>query len=697
MNYLRLQRDGNVSSEFYIDEIQANYLSDIKDLNIIVGANNTRKSRFIRNLINVEFKVLIESPTDLNKLMHEADILFEGISDKIKQDRFIRFSFTHSAEESELNQQLRAYFQRQINTKDQVALFDLEKLISEIRKAIASVALEDQITKLTDQFSQTSSVIGAIKDIVLNVKQTGQYSFDTPNPSGIPGVQYNFMEFNQPHEPLINLELILNLLIKLDDWLTAIAELVIEPYHDSNLIYIPVLRASRKLEGNKTTIFKDTLQKQYKLTENNKLSIETGLDLYEKIEAARNGHRARREDFAAFEKFLSDIFFQSRSIDMIAVKGSDISNSHVMISIEGDNDDIAIHDLGDGIQAVIILLLPIFTAKKGTWIFIDEPENNLHPGFQNILIRAISENPTITGKGLRFFINTHSNHILSEALLGSAETEIFVFTRRDKDSTNISVFDGNGQHALEMLGVLNTSVLISNCTIWVEGITDRLYLRAFLKAYCQANKSKVEPIEGFQYSFIEYAGNNLIHYNFDPTKESDPDRLDEQINTFFINSNVFLLADSDFNKQAKHSYYEQLDKNKVNFTFHQTGLPEIENLLPRSVLQAWLTNSIGCEAAEIETVLNELKPTQKLGTSFHDKFTLKGSSKRKFMNEGDGGTLVSRYKNDLADFVHKSVSNGTITWHQLKESEMLEKLVIKLFNFINDKNRREIGKDKTMD
>lgn len=59
MIFFRLLDKSNNPSEYYINDLKAQYLSDIKELNVIVGANNTRKSRFIRQMINTELKVLI--------------------------------------------------------------------------------------------------------------------------------------------------------------------------------------------------------------------------------------------------------------------------------------------------------------------------------------------------------------------------------------------------------------------------------------------------------------------------------------------------------------------------------------------------------------------------------------------------------------------------------------------------------------
>jgi len=38
-------------------------------------------------------------------------------------------------------------------------------------------------------------------------------------------------------------------------------------------------------------------------------------------------------------------------------------------------------------SSIILLMFPIYTANENTWVFIDEPENHLHPGFQKIFFK----------------------------------------------------------------------------------------------------------------------------------------------------------------------------------------------------------------------------------------------------------------------------------------------------------------------
>ena len=79
-------------------------------------------------------------------------------------------------------------------------------------------------------------------------------------------------------------------------------------------------------------------------------------------------------------------------------------------------------------------------------------------------------------------------------------------------------------YLLKELGVQNSSVFLTNATIWVEGITDRLYLRAYMKKYLSelkrsdTSKDKEKFLkysqlkEDIHYSFVEYQINHSSHF-----------------------------------------------------------------------------------------------------------------------------------------------------------------------------------------
>ena len=49
---------------------------------------------------------------------------------------------------------------------------------------------------------------------------------------------------------------------------------------------------------------------------------------------------------------------------------------------------------------------------------------------------------------------------------------------------------------MDSLGVRNSSVFLANSTIWIEGITDRLYLKKYMEVYQREmfNRGQIKKI-----------------------------------------------------------------------------------------------------------------------------------------------------------------------------------------------------------
>jgi len=207
-------------------------------------------------------------------------------------------------------------------------------------------------------------------------------------------------------------------------------------------------------------------------------------------------------------------------------------------------------------------------------------------------------------------------------------------------------------------------------------VTDRFYLRAFLRAYCNnLITGAFIPSEGFDYSFVEYGGKNLVHYDFDL-------KANDNIGAYFINSNVFLLADNDLDEDRKERY------NKIkrsNFKYEQTDLPEIENIIPENILKDFLLKEVNCDQNSVNSKFPIQDLKTKLGKAF-DGVTRKG--KKVAIQSETGGTLSSHYKSRLSSYVHEQIINGTYTWSELKTSAPLARIVEELYSFIKTKGRK---------
>ena len=155
----------------------------------------------------------------------------------------------------------------------------------------------------------------------------------------------------------------------------------------------------------------------------------------------------------------------------------------------GGGEEYPIYELGDGIQSIIILTYPLFFHQgEDLLFFIEEPEHGLHPGMQRVFMETLMREEF---SSLQYFLTTHSNHLL-DITLDIEQVSIYTFRKdtaaAEKDQFVIENVDNDHTNSLELIGVRNSSVFLSNCTIWVEGITDRIYIRKYLDVYQQSQK-----------------------------------------------------------------------------------------------------------------------------------------------------------------------------------------------------------------
>ena len=156
--------------------------------------------------------------------------------------------------------------------------------------------------------------------------------------------------------------------------------------HNYKSIYIPTLRGLRPIQTNSSSndsfnnnsdsYLHRTNSDYFKKVEKSD-SIYTGLSFYNDINKYSRGNPTLRKQLADFKRFLSETFFNGVTVDLIPNINDDVV--HVEI---GDNEE-PIHNLGDGIQALIIITYPLFfNQDKVLKVFIEEPETHLHPGYQ---------------------------------------------------------------------------------------------------------------------------------------------------------------------------------------------------------------------------------------------------------------------------------------------------------------------------
>lgn len=353
-------------------------------------------------------------------------------------------------------------------------------------------------------------------------------------------------------------------------------------------IYIPMTRGLRPIQVDHEGEFSHsrdnfslrTINDYYKDIDSSIRPDEifTGLNFYNSCKKLLLGDQSQRKMMKDFEDFIKEAFFpESKEFAIVPRITDDV------VHILSDNIELPIHQLGDGIQSLILLLFPLFSnADKNVIAFIEEPETNMHPGMQRKFVEVLLSEKF---KNFQFFITTHSNHFLDLTLDYQDDINVFRFQKNQDDGLSrfkIEKSSGFDRRTLEVLGVRNSSVFLTNATIWVEGITDRLYIKHFIELYI--NDKKVKRVyEDLHFSFVEYGGANITHWDFSEDGEGE-----EKIYVNNLCSRFFLIADNDGvdgnPNGTKAKRLEEL-RGILGERFYKLKCIEIENLLSSTTIK----------------------------------------------------------------------------------------------------------------
>ncbi len=364
-----------------------------------------------------------------------------------------------------------------------------------------------------------------------------------------------------------------------------------------NQFYIPILRGMRPVTDlqNKQPYI-DRAQKDYFIDTNkfNAKNIITGECLYHELKIHLLGEPEQREIIKSYEEKLSQYFFDNEPVSLIPKHDQDVVNIKI-----GNDAQRPIFELGDGLQQTIILTYEAYIKSKDKEgnlethaFFIEEPELHMHAG----MVRQLM-NFYLNETKHYYFFTTHSNHLLDMAD-ESDQVMIQKFVKQPKeDNPNEFEFKiyrcDRDRDLLASLGVRPSSVYLANCTIWVEGITDRLYITKYMEKYL-AELEKIDEelyknyrrfMPNYHYTFVEYAGSNLTHWSFD---DDYPKTREERISFLqqdrgqsatAVASDMLLIADGDIQKNSEKIKFLRKELNKDNLII--LDCKETENTLPK--------------------------------------------------------------------------------------------------------------------
>jgi hypothetical protein len=625
----------------YLGHKPFNSLADIKRLNVFIGSNNAGKSRFMRELFwsNSELLVVTNDPfsAEVRAVFEEASALLNAINP--------------TSELIDLHQRLLTALAKPL-------------VFQKLRKsfAIDEGELQEfhQLTRAAQTRIDYRHVLKLTTRIYEKLRSYQSAKIASKQVSQVPKGERS-------------------------------------PLHNLDCVYIPTLRGMRlgDRSNNLSHAYFDRTWRDYAGLRNRQgignvsledarinhhgKEIQTGLNLYDWVTDRLLGTLSDRRFIREFEQYLSNSFFQGDSIALIPRRDAGHDTLNIKI---GKEKEKPIQLLGDGLQQIIILTLPIFEHKdKPLVLFIEEPELFLHPGFQRAFINAVLESPN---EQLYVFVTTHSNHFV-DITLPDNECSIYLFQKNSADSRSDAAESSSDSDELDptftisnlvlgdfeilnQLGVKPSSIFFSNCTIWVEGITDRFYFKKYLQIIIE--KEGGHLLENLHYSFVEYGGSNVIHWSF--LDENGP-------NVERLCSKLMLIADSDIGKDERHKAFEK----SLGKRFVRLPVMEVENLLTPGIIKQVIQAYEG-DAVELNSFCEEDYRMEKIGAFIEERVMKEVSRSRRRSKNNHPYAEDSKTLKGKLDFCNKAISFIKSEYDMSADAISVAK---KMYEFILQQNR----------
>ncbi|MBX9985566.1 ATP-dependent nuclease [Priestia aryabhattai] len=310
-----------------------------------------------------------------------------------------------------------------------------------------------------------------------------------------------------------------------------------------------------------------------------------------------SGNRILFNDFKnKMDEWLSRIFMETTEVVKVSLESdyAILTNRFVQIprivvsqKREGEVLKIDLSNMGTGISQIIVILTHLYMRKfyeqSSLIVFLEEPESNLHPRALSNFIELLDDE----FKEFQFFISTHSNVLINQI---EKDWKVFNVTKlQDRGVVAIEcLLRTESYKALNELGVLPSHLLLSNFVIWIEGPTDRIYLKKWIEFFSN-NKLK----ENFHYSFEMYGGSSFKNFSVDNDTKADEEFSNSLINLMKSSRYNAIICDSDrisakkgLNKKAyllKNKIERDVDLKEFCMVWITDGR-DIENYIPESLL-----------------------------------------------------------------------------------------------------------------
>lgn len=393
------------------------------------------------------------------------------------------------------------------------------------------------------------------------------------------------------------IELARNNCLQRDEWYSLWNSLTGSESGDLKAHWIPqtISNISSRIVTNINIVHIPAIRKVM-INDNPEIENNSGVGIIEKLAQLQNpnySNQGNKEKFRKINQFLKEVTDNPTS-------SLEIPYERDNILVNMDEKTLPLSSLGTGIQELIILASHA-TINENSLLCIEEPELHMHPILQKRLIKYLQEKTEN-----QYFISTHSAHILD-----TLKASIFHITL-DNGSSKVKVVNNDYEKftICTDLGYKASDLLQTNCIIWVEGPSDRIYLNYWIKS------TAPNFIEGLHYSVMFYGGRLLSHLTADDTE------VNEFIALRKLNMNLAIVIDSDKpNKSKSINETKKRIKNEFDtgpgFAWITSGR-EIENYIDSGTL----TSSISSvhPSAVLEPIIDQfsdcLQLTNRQGKPF---------------------------------------------------------------------------------